>query len=176
MPEVELRRAGVADVDGLVTLIESAYRGEASRAGWTTEADLLQGHRTNADAVREVVTGASSLMLVAAGGDQLVGCCQLEHRGERAYFGMFAVRPGLQGNGLGRAILARAEQTVRTEWGITTMEMTVLQQREDLIAWYLRRGYSRTGEVSPFPYGHEEFGIPQRDDLAFERLVKELVG
>lgn len=176
MPEVQVRRAGLDDIDDLVALIESAYRGEGSRVGWTTEADLLLGNRTNADAVRAVLSGESSLMLVADGDDGLLGCCQLERRGDIAYFGMFAVRPGLQGHGLGRSILAAAEKTALTEWGITTMEMTVLQQREELIAWYVRRGYSRTGELSPFPYGQEEFGIPQRDDLVFERLVKELVG
>ena len=174
MTEVQVRRAALDDVDDLVALIESAYRGEGSRVGWTTEADLLLGTRTNAAAVREVLSGESSLMLVADGAEGLVGCCQLEHRGETAYFGMFAVRPGLQGQGVGRTIMARAEETAVARWGVTAMEMTVLRQRDELIAWYVRRGYRRTGELSPFPYGQDEFGIPQRDDLVFEKLVKEL--
>jgi ribosomal protein S18 acetylase RimI-like enzyme len=86
------------------------------------------------------------------------------------------VSPRLQGAGLGKAVLAEAERTVRAEWGAREMQMTVIRQREDLIAWYERRGYARTGKLSPFPYGDERFGIPQRSDLAFELLVKPLAG
>jgi GNAT superfamily N-acetyltransferase len=105
----------------------------------------------------------------------IVACCQLEHRGEAAYFGMFAVRPELQGAGLGRLIIAEAERRVREIWGVREMHMTVISVREDLIAWYERRGYRRTGRMTPFPYGDERFGVPQRDDLEFELLVKPLV-
>jgi ribosomal protein S18 acetylase RimI-like enzyme len=98
----------------------------------------------------------------------------LEHRGDHAYFGMFAVSPALQGGGLGKVIIAEAERTVREAWGATEMHMTVISVREDLIAWYERRGYRRTGRMTPFPYGDERFGIPQRDDLRFELLVKPL--
>ncbi|WP_030544194.1 GNAT family N-acetyltransferase [Streptomyces albus] len=168
------RTAAEADVPALVGLVESAYRGEASRAGWTTEADLLEGQRTDAEAVAEVVTGADSRMLVAERDGALVACCQLERRGDLAYFGMFAVRPALQGEGLGRVVLAEAERTARAEWGARELQMTVITAREDLIAWYVRRGYRRTGRTSPFPYGDERFGIPQRDDLRFELLVKPL--
>ena len=168
------RTAGPGDVDALVALLESAYRGDSSRAGWTTEADLLEGQRTDAAGVAAVVTGPGSRMLAVERDGELVACCQLEQRGETAYFGMFAVRPGLQGAGLGKAVLAHAERTAAAEWGAREMQMTVIRQREDLIAWYERRGYARTGKISPFPYGDERFGIPQRPDLAFELLVKPL--
>ncbi|SCK57433.1 GNAT family N-acetyltransferase [Streptomyces sp. WMMB 322] len=170
------RVAGPEDVHALVALLESAYRGDSSRAGWTTEADLLEGQRTDPEGVGAVVTGAGSIMLAAERAGELVGCCQLERRGDVAYFGMFAVRPGLQGAGLGKVVLAEAERMVVAEWRSREMQMTVIRQREDLIAWYERRGYTRTGKVSPFPYGDERFGIPQRDDLAFELLVKTLGG
>jgi GNAT superfamily N-acetyltransferase len=88
---------------------------------------------------------------------------------------MFAVSPAVQGAGLGKVIIAEAERTVRETWGAREMHMTVISVRNDLIAWYERRGYRRTGEMSPFPYGDERFGIPLRDDLRFELLVKELV-
>jgi ribosomal protein S18 acetylase RimI-like enzyme len=88
---------------------------------------------------------------------------------------MFAVSPALQGAGLGKTIIAEAERRARKAWDVTEMHMTVISVREDLIAWYERRGYRRTGEMSPFPYGDERFGIPQRDDLQFELLVKPLV-
>ncbi|MGW1589941.1 GNAT family N-acetyltransferase [Streptomyces sp. NPDC002386] len=169
------RDAGDADVDALVALIESAYRGDASRAGWTTEADILEGQRTDPEGVLEVIKAPDSRLLTVEQGGRIVACCQLEHRGDAAYFGMFAVSPTLQGAGLGKAVIAEAERRAHATWGVGEMHMTVISVREDLIAWYERRGYRRTGRTTPFPYGDERFGIPQRDDLRFELLVKPLV-
>ena len=95
------RTATEADVPALVALVESAYRGEASRGGWTTEADLLDGQRTDPEGVTEVIRGGNSRMVAVEADGELVACCQLERREGHAYFGMFAVRPGLQGGGLG---------------------------------------------------------------------------
>ncbi|MFE6197628.1 GNAT family N-acetyltransferase [Streptomyces sp. NPDC057838] len=168
------RDATDADVDDLVTLIESAYRGEASRAGWTTEADILEGQRTDPEGVRAVIKAPDSRLLTVEREGRIVACCQLEHRGDHAYFGMFSVSPALQGAGLGKVVIAEAERQARADWGVTEMHMTVISVRDDLIAWYERRGYRRTGRMTPFPYGDERFGIPLRDDLRFELLVKEL--
>ncbi|PWI41725.1 GNAT family N-acetyltransferase [Streptomyces sp. ICBB 8177] len=168
------RAATEADVPALVALIESAYRGESSRGGWTTEADLLKGRRTDPEGVLTVIRREGSRMVVAERGGELTACCQLERREDHAYFGMFAVRPQRQGGGLGKQVLAEAERLAREEWRAGEMRMTVISAREDLIAWYERRGYQRTGRMSPFPYGDERFGVPQRDDLEFELLVKEL--
>lgn len=169
------RPAGPDDVPALVALIDSAYRGDSSRAGWTTEADFLEGQRTDPEGVLEVIESADSRLVAVEAGGELVACCQLEHRGAHAYFGMFAVRPTLQGAGLGKVILAEAERFARDDWGVAEMHMTVITVREDLIAWYVRRGYARTGEMAPFPYGQERFGLPTRDDLEFELLTKKLV-
>ncbi|WP_030803669.1 GNAT family N-acetyltransferase [Streptomyces sp. NRRL F-2799] len=169
------RDATDADVDALVALVESAYRGDASRAGWTTEADILDGQRTDPEGVRQVIKTPDSRLLVVEREGRIVACCQLEHRGTHAYFGMFAVSPTLQGSGLGKAVMAEAERLARTDWGATEMHMTVISVRDDLIGWYERRGYRRTGEMTPFPYGDERFGIPRRPDLRFELLVKPLV-
>ncbi|MFD3869904.1 GNAT family N-acetyltransferase [Streptomyces sp. NPDC058623] len=171
---LSFRAAVEADVPELVVLVESAYRGDASRAGWTTEADYLGGQRTDPDGVRAVITNEDGVLLVVERAGAIVACCQLEHRGDYAYFGMFAVRPGLQGSGLGKEILAEAERRARETWGAKEMRMTVINVRDELIAYYVRRGYARTGELSPFPYGDARFGEPRRDDLAFELLVKSL--
>jgi ribosomal protein S18 acetylase RimI-like enzyme len=121
-----------------------------------------------------VIESPGSRLLTVERDGRVVACCQLEHREDHAYFGMFAVSPALQGAGLGKLIIAEAERQARATWGAREMHMTVISVREDLIAWYERRGYRRTGRTSPFPYGDERFGIPLRDDLEFELLVKEL--
>ncbi|GHK01917.1 GNAT family N-acetyltransferase [Streptomyces sp. NPDC003753] len=169
------RDATEADVDALVALVESAYRGDSSRVGWTTEADILEGRRTDPEGVLEVIKSPDSRLLTVERDGAIIACCQLEHRGDHAYFGMFAVSPTLQGGGLGKVVIAEAERAARETWGAKEMQMTVISVRDDLIAWYERRGYRRTGQMSPFPYGDERFGIPQRDDLQFELLVKPLV-
>jgi GNAT superfamily N-acetyltransferase len=177
---LRVRDAVLDDVDAVVTLVESAYRGEVSRAGWTTEADLLGGRRTDAEAVAGIVRGPAVLLLAEATEDgALVACCQVEPvSGERpldaCYFGLFAVDPQRQGGGIGDQLLSAAEQTARDRFGAALMEMTVIAQRDALIAWYERRGYARTGETRPFPYGDERFGIPRRDDLYFVVLAKSL--
>lgn len=174
MRQVEYRTADESDVPTIVELVESAYRGEASRVGWTTEADVLDGQRTDAAMVLEILADPDSCLLVAERAGEIVACCHLERHEGYAYFGMFAVRPGEQNGGIGRAILAEAERRVRADWQVREMHMTVIGVREELIAWYERRGYARTGKKSPFPYDDERFGQPLRDDLDFELLVKEL--
>ncbi|MFE4664354.1 GNAT family N-acetyltransferase [Streptomyces sp. NPDC056716] len=171
---LKYRDAIDADVNDLVALIESAYRGDSSRTGWTTEADILEGRRIDAEGVLEVIKAPEGGLLAVEREGRVVACCQLEHRDDHAYFGMFAVSPGLQGAGLGKEIIAEAERRARHLWDAAEMRMTVITARDDLIAWYERRGYRRTGRMTPFPYGEERFGIPQRDDLEFELLVKEL--
>ena len=168
------RQAAAADVNAIVALVESAYRGESSRRGWTTEAHLLDGRRTDAAVVAELLTAADSAVLLAQVDGELLACCHIEKHGNAAYFGMFAVHPPRQGGGLGRLVMAEAERYARESWQCSFMHMKVIDVRHDLMAWYERRGYRRTGEYSPFPYGDERFGLPRRDDLRFELMVKEL--
>lgn len=177
--ELRFRTAVPADTDAIVALVESAYRGDASRAGWTTEADLLDGRRTGADEVMSCMERPDSRIVLAEkpgeeAQPELLGCAHLAAEGGAGYFGMFSVRPGLQGAGIGKALLAEAERVVRDEWRLPTMKMTVIDVRDELIAFYERRGYRRTGVTKPFPYGDERFGIPRRNDLRFEVLEKAL--
>lgn len=171
---LRFRDARVADVAAVVALVESAYRGDASRAGWTTEADLLDGQRIDVIGVAEIVTRRSSRVLIAQIAGEMLACCHLEKQGNACYFGMFSVKPTRQGGGVGKHMLAEAERVARDEWKCTTMEMTVISVRDELIAWYERRGYQRSGRYKPFPYGDERFGIPKRPDLRFEVLVRSL--
>ncbi|GAA1957692.1 GNAT family N-acetyltransferase [Kitasatospora viridis] len=172
--DLHFRPATGTDIPALLELVESAYRGEASKAGWTTEADLLDGQRTDPESLAATLAQPETVVLLAERDGQLLACCTVERRLPGAYFGMFSVRPSLQGGGVGRAVLAEAERWVRAEWAATELEMTVIVQRAELIAWYERRGFRRTGELSPFPYGDDRFGKPKRPDLAFEKLVKAL--
>lgn len=178
--EVIFRDAVAADVSAVVALVESAYRGDASRVGWTTEADLLDGQRIDPAGVAAVIDKPDSRVLLAeqaAGSGRaatLLACCQIEKQDGDCYFGMFSVRPELQGSGVGKRVLAEAERLASVEWGCTRVRMTVIDVRDELIAWYERRGYRRTGEYGPFPYGDARYGVPKRDDLRFEWLVKLL--
>lgn len=168
------RRATADDIDAVVALVESAYRGDASRAGWTTEADLLDGRRTGADDIRACLDRARSVIVLAERGGQLVACAHVAVEDDAGYFGMFSVVPTLQGAGVGKQVLAEAERLVRDEFGLRQMRMTVIDVRDELIGFYQRRGYRRTGIHKPFPYGDERFGLPKRDDLRFEVLEKDL--
>lgn len=174
MTDPTFRAATTADVAAVVDLVTAAYRGEASTAGWTSEAHLLQGQRTDAAMVTEAVTDPDGTVLLIEHGGALLGCVQVTRAGDVAHFGMFAVDPTRQSGGTGTALLAHAEELARTTWGCTSMDLEVIAQRDLLIAYYERRGYRRTGETTPFPYGDDRFGIPQRDDLHFVVLRRDL--
>jgi ribosomal protein S18 acetylase RimI-like enzyme len=174
MTELSFRAAGPDDVPMLVALVTSAYRGDSSRQGWTTEADLLEGNRIDPDVLRADLARPRSRVLVAERAGDPVACAHVAEEEGAGYFGMFSVRPGLQGGGIGHALLAEAERVAREDWGLPAMRMTVIDVRDSLIAWYERRGYRRTGIHKPFPYGDLRFGIPRRDDLRFEVLEKTL--
>ncbi|EQD35444.1 GCN5-related N-acetyltransferase, partial [mine drainage metagenome] len=137
MHELLFRPATPADAEAVVALVESAYRGDASRVGWTTEADLLDGRRTDVEAVLALIHAPDSMILLVQppAAQSLLACCHLAREGmDIAYFGMFAVRPGAQGRGVGRRVLAEAERIARETWQCTHMAMTVIDVRAELIA------------------------------------------
>lgn len=173
-PVLTVHEATGADIAALLDLIQSAYRGDASRVGWTTEADLLDGSRTDAGLLAADLADPATMILLLSDSDGPLGCCAITERsGGTAYFGTFAVRPSAQGRGVGSRLLAAAEERARAA-GATRMEMTVLAQRTELLAWYGRRGYRPTGATRPFPYGDERYGRPLRDDLVFAVLSASL--
>jgi GNAT superfamily N-acetyltransferase len=163
------RLAGPADHAALKALVELAYRGENARAGWTHEADLLEGERIDADELAHILASGSPRLIVAAGeAGRLIGCVAVTDLGagasgvqsdiHRAYLGMLCVDPTRQAGGLGRRLIAQAEALARDTFGATAMEMTVIERRAELIAWYERCGYARTGEQRAFPI--EDVDLP----------------
>jgi ribosomal protein S18 acetylase RimI-like enzyme len=169
------RRATDEDAGALVALIRAAYRGEASRAGWTSEAHLVEGERTDEPALLRLIgSPASRVMVVDDQEGRPTACCQLEDRGQGlAYFGTFAVDPARQATGLGSWLLSEAERIAAEELGVRELELTVLRQQAALIAWYERRGFAATGEARPFP-ADRRYARPLRDDLEFVVLRKPL--
>ncbi len=167
--------AELSDITALHRLIESAYRGDSARKGWTHEADLLGGQRTDPGSLQEIIEDDHQLILLAIDKKELTGCVQLSRVDEEtSYLGLLTVNPDKQADGIGKQIMAAAERYVRDHWSSSAMEMTVIGKRTDLIAYYERRGYQQTGESRPFPMENPRFGLPKTSDLEFVVLRKEL--
>lgn len=170
---MEIRKASATDIPRLHALIESAYRGDSARRGWTHEADLLGGQRTDPEALAAMIDSDDHTILVGEEGGDIIGCIAVTRKaGDLAYIGMMTVDPVRQAGGLGRRLLAAGEMFARDRLGARTAEMTVIEGRDELMRWYERRGYSRTGETRPFP-DDPRFGLPQRP-LAFAVFAKPL--
>ncbi len=165
------------DIPAVAKLMNRAYRGAGGTRGWAVETDYLAGDRTTTEVLRADLTAApaaSVLKWVDGPAESFSGCVWLEPLGDDVwYLGSFAIEPDRQNGGLGRIMLAAAEDWARQRGG-RRMRLTVINLRDALIAWYLRRGYHKTGETDPFPYGDDRFGAPLRDDLCFVVLEKDL--
>ncbi len=163
-------KASAADLEELVTLVNSAYRGEYSKKGWTTEADLLDGVRVTPETLNDLLQKPGSVILLVRNSDgRLTGCVNLQQKEDRFYLGMLTVEPEIQGGGIGKYLLQMAE-AYTLEQGIHIIEMTVISRRSELIAWYQRHGYRDTGKKAPFPTGDPAFGIPK---MPLEFIVME---
>ena len=175
MTEITIRDATPADIPALHRLIQSAYRGEASRAGWATEADLLDGQRTDPEELADILAAPEQALLTAWRDEVLVGCVMITDRAEgTGYFGMLSINPTLQSGGLGRRLVEAAHAALAARFGARRVRISVFPQREALIAWYERLGYRRTGDTLPFPYGNPRYGLPKRDDLYFVVMERTL--
>jgi ribosomal protein S18 acetylase RimI-like enzyme len=173
MPSLIFRLAKTADAPQIVALVNSAYRGESSRAGWTTEAELLDGVRTHDDEIAGLIDMPRSLILIGLVGEEIIASVHLQLVSDAAFLGMFAVKPTGQANGVGKAMMAEAEAMVIREWSAKKILMDVISVRAELIAFYERRGYSRTGKMNDFPVS-KDLWTPKAKDLMLARMEKNL--
>ena len=168
-----IQKATPADVTELTMLVNSAYRGETSKKGWTTEADLLGGIRIDEPNMMAYLQDADTTILKYTNDNgYIVACVYLQVRKDRRlYLGMLTVSPLLQANGIGRQLLYEAE-TLAKQLDCNMIFMTVISKRHELISWYERRGYKPTGKVLPFPK-ENAFGDPKQEiEMAvFEKAV-----
>lgn len=168
-----LQLATPRDISEIVRLVESVYRGDGSRRGWTTEADLLSGQRTDAAMIEEMMKNPDAVFLLLRGTNELAGSVYLERRADHVYLGMLSVSASLQNRNLGRALLDLSEAFTYRRWGLSEIRITVIPRRQELISWYQRRGYMLTGAREEFPRD-ERFGVPKVDDLYFVELKKTI--
>lgn len=167
------RHAQAKDAAMIAALVNSAYRGDSSRQGWTTEANLLEGARISAAGVQQLILAEDTVILLCCRAQDVIGCVQLQKTADAAYLGMFVVNPLEQGNGIGKQFMLAAEAVAQELWGVHKMWMTVITLRSELIAFYERRGYVRTGRFKPFPVDAEDH-IFLVENLQFEELEKIL--
>jgi ribosomal protein S18 acetylase RimI-like enzyme len=167
-----ITKAVVEDSPALDKLVNSAYRGDSSRLGWTTEADLLDGTRTDAAAIAELIKTPGITVLKFVDENEIQGCVELRNEHGKLYLGMLTVRPYLQGKGLGKKLLKAAEDEAKKQ-KCTSIFMTVISVRQELIDWYTRHGYQHTGERKPFAFNDPRFGQPKMK-LEFVVLEKKL--
>ena len=172
MQNLNFSIASDADIPDLEKLVNSAYRGDVSKKGWTTEAHLLDGIRTDEENLREMMGWSDAQFLkCTTSADELVGCVFLKKMEEKMYLGMLTVSPFQQANGIGKQLLNAAEKHALNH-GCERIEMTVITDRTDLISWYERHGYVCTNETRPFPKD-PRYGIPKKP-LSFVVLTKQL--
>ncbi|KQB37349.1 GNAT family N-acetyltransferase [Flavobacterium aquidurense] len=167
-----ITKATLQDIPSLLTLINSAYRGETSKKGWTTEAHLLEGKRTTEDELTAMILDPKNSFLKFTENDKIIGSVLLVEKEHQLYVGMLTVSPELQNAGIGKKMLAEAEIHAKT-LGLSTLSMTVVSVRSELIAWYKRHGYVETGEREPFPSSDIHINISDKP-LEFIFLEKKI--
>ena len=167
-----ITKATLENVSQLNTLINSAYRGESSKKGWTTEANILEGLRTTELELTDMIQDPKNTLLKFTENNQIIGCVLLVEKKQQLYLGMLTVSPELQNSGIGKQLLQRAA-THASELRLPKIVMTVISLREELIAWYKRNGYEDTGAREPFPAGDVHIPITN-EPLEFIVLEKRI--
>ena len=171
--DLQFRNAGINDTNAVCVLVNSVYRGENSKKGWTTEAYMLDGIRIDIPGIRKIIGKKDNVIILAMFEDLIIGCAHLEHKINKCHLGMLSVDVNFQDKGIGKKIMQYSEEYAKSEWKCKIMEMKVIAQRKELIDFYIRRGYKITGESEPFLL-NAHFGEPKTSDLYFEYLTKEL--
>ena len=163
--------ATLTDVSALNNLVNSAYRGESSKKGWTSEADLLGGIRTTVEELSETIQRTDTTILKYTENQEIIACMMLVEKTEKLYLGMLTVSPALQGGGIGKQLLKHAE-VVAQENGVSKIGMTVISAREELINWYKSKGYVDTGEREPFVMDYH-LGLPKQplEFIVMEKVI-----
>lgn len=169
------KTATIQDITSLANLVNSAYRGDSSKVGWTTEADLLDGQRTDEEALAEIINLPHNQIEMALDNEkQVIGCVHLKEEGDGVlYFGMLTVSPVLQSKGLGKDIIKHVEK-VALEKNCNRIRISVIPQRKELVAFYERRGFVSTGHHEEFPSHDPRFGLPKVSDLKLQEYIKKL--
>ncbi|KAM3550610.1 hypothetical protein MY1884_008162 [Beauveria asiatica] len=190
IPSLSLRKVTPETLPAIHALVESSFRGRHAEKGWCSEAEYFTSARITPEDMLAKLNSPGTTLLAGyddSTGGALVTCCEIAQKhdsdsndsdgqGRTCYFGLFAVDPERQGGGIGSFVLGEAERYARDELGCARMEMQVIDRRDTLIAYYVRRGYVQTKETRPFPYDMFGDGTVLRDDLRFTVLVKELAG
>lgn len=169
----QISQARLSDVPSLNKLVNAAYRGDESRKGWSTEADLLDGTRIDEVALRDLISRSDTTILKYEEAGELVGCVELRKENNKIYLGMLSVKPDIQGGGIGKKLMYAAEMFAN-EQECSSIFMTVISIRQALIDWYIRNGYQLTGERKPFTVPDSRWGIPKQH-LEFVVLEKKLL-
>jgi ribosomal protein S18 acetylase RimI-like enzyme len=162
----------IEDIPQLLRLINSAYRGEEAKKGWTHEADLIEGSlRTDEDSLVQLIQKTNAVILKCSQNKKIIGCVFLEKNDDQLYLGMLSVSPEIQAHGIGKKLLKAAEDYGKAN-SCHVIEMTVISIRHELIAWYERHGYHKTNTTKPFHTDHR-FGVP-RQQIEFIVMEKKL--
>jgi ribosomal protein S18 acetylase RimI-like enzyme len=167
-----ITKATLADIPALNLLINSAYRGESSKKGWTTEADLLEGKRTTEEELTQTIQDPKNTILKFTENGKIISSVLLVEKEHQLYLGMLTVSPELQNSGIGRKMLTEAENHAKS-LGLSSIIMTVISVREELIAWYKRNGYEDTGEREAFPQSEIHVNISEKplEFIYFEKKI-----
>lgn len=176
MTSHSIEKADNHDAAAIVDLIQRAYRGNESKKGWTSEADLIDGTRTTLAEIQAELDNPQTLILVAtsATGD-IIGCAGITYAGRSCEFGKFAVDPNQQANGIGKMLLEASEAAAKSHFGVSLMTMLVVDGRFELEAFYKRRGYSRTGKHLKMSEVNNRDDITFGHDLVLYEYVKALI-
>lgn len=172
-PDISIKAALLLDAEKITALVNSVYRGENSKKGWTTEAGFLEGIRITPEKVKEIISGGSDIILTAVLSGDIIGCVQLERKPGYTMLGMLSVDVNHQDKGIGKLLINECECYTKEVYGLDEIRMKVIGRRTELIDYYKRRGYEMTGEREEFGKGGDTFGEP-KEKLYFEQMVKKL--